>query len=109
MDLITLGIAIALSIWSRRLAARPGAPRFLRYFPYPLFLGWAVGTFGTIYWLVHSFNTVAAFDPAEKATYLAQGISKAMNWVAFESLVVLIAFIALIIFAIRLRTPRGAQ
>ncbi|MCB9092131.1 MAG: MotA/TolQ/ExbB proton channel family protein [Halobacteriovoraceae bacterium] len=42
-----------------------------------------MGLLGTIYGLIQSFAAVASADPSEKATLLAQGISKAMNTTAF--------------------------
>lgn len=111
MDLVTLGIVIALCFWARHLSRRPRAPRFLRYLPYGIVAGWAVGTFGTVYMLVHSFNNVAGgnVDPSMKATLLAQGISEAMNCVAFEGMIVLVALVVLLVFHFRLPKPPDDQ
>jgi hypothetical protein len=109
MDFVTFGIVLALSYWARRLAARPHAPRFLLYLPYPLFLGWAVGTFGTVYMLIRAFGRVADGDPSTKATRLAQGISEAMNCAAFEVLLILSALPVLLFYHFRLPRPPGDE
>jgi hypothetical protein len=109
MDFVTLGIVLALCWWARRLAARPLAPRFLYYLPYPLFLGWGVGTFGTVYMLIRAFGATAGGDPSTKATRLAQGISEAMNCAAFELLLIVSALPLLLVYHFRLPRPPGDE
>jgi len=76
----------ALFYWGRRVAARHGRARAWRVaslLPLAAFGVGVVGIVGTVLGLVHAFGAVARAEPATRATFLAQGISEAMNATAF--------------------------
>lgn len=89
MDLL----AIILFFWARWLSKRAGAPPWLRYLPPAIALMFLVSLVGTLGGLAYAFWAVESIEAANKATYLANGISFAMNFTAaalvFDALVLL--------------------
>jgi len=80
-----IGIVAALAAWGRWVARRRGnGIGWQRAAKLP-WIAFAFGTVGMllgIYLIVDSFAAIANGDPSEKATRLAAGISRAMNWSA---------------------------
>lgn len=110
MDLLTLGFVIGLSIWSRRLARRPGAPAYLGRVWLVLAGIWAfeeMGLLATIRSLIHAFGSVAAVAPERKAQALADGISAAMYFTAagMGLMVVTLVVAAVLLFRWQRRLP----
>lgn len=76
-----LVVASALFAWGRWVARRHGSPGWRRAAWMPLIaLGLSLtGVLITSALLVRAFGAIAAVDPAQKASVLAQQISEAMN------------------------------
>jgi biopolymer transport protein ExbB/TolQ len=82
---------------SMDVAALREIPKIERRTPYLALLGniaTLCGLFATIIGLIESFQAVAGTDPAQKATMLAGGISKAMNGTALGLVVAIPALLA---------------
>lgn len=69
------------------------------------FLGMAV----TMLFLASSFHDVAAVEPSQKAQWLAERISGAMNGAAVGIGVSLLALVPTVIFAVRLHQEQRAS
>ncbi len=97
MDLV----AIILFFWARWLSKQPDAPVWLRYVGPALvvaFFGSMLGTIGGL-WL--AFHAVENVDPANRATFLAQGISVAMNFTAVALIFDALVLVVLVFFTVR--------
>ncbi len=96
-------IALILFFWSRWLAKKPGAPRWLRFVGPALIINIFAALGLTILALLHAFRSNADVDPAHKSQRLAEGIAVAMRFtavgIAFDALMLLV----LIFFTVRLR------
>ncbi len=80
-----IAIVAALAAWGRWVARRRGDGIWWQRAASMPWIAFAFGTLGMgvgIYFLIDSFAAVAHDAPSEKATRLAQGISRAMNWSA---------------------------
>lgn len=65
-----------------------------------------VGLLSTLLLLRGAFGGVAKVDPSEKARVLAEGISQAMNGLAFGMVISLVAFVPAVVFGVRLVRER---
>jgi biopolymer transport protein ExbB/TolQ len=61
----------------------PNITRRLNYFALLANVATLLGLLGTIFGLILAFSAVGAADPAQRSTFLAKGISEAMNATAF--------------------------
>jgi hypothetical protein len=98
MDLVSIG----LIIWSRLLARRPAAPRWVRVVWLPLIVVPTGGFLASVAWLRYAFTSINTLPASEKATALANQISHAMSFV-----VVALAFDALVAVALGVYTYTG--
>jgi hypothetical protein len=95
VDLLALGLVI----WSRFLARRPGAPRWVRWLWAPL-IGVTVGSLlATVLGLRYAFYAASTVPAAEKAQHLADGIARAMTFTAAGLVFDLAAAVALGVYA----------
>jgi len=79
--IVQLALVFALSRWGAWVARRKGggAWGYIAWFPWLAFALGLIGAATGIYLLAGSFGAVAHVDASQKATMLAQSISRAMN------------------------------
>lgn len=76
-----------------------------------VFLAPVLGLLSTVLFLRGAFRDTASVDPSEKARFLAEGISAAMNTTAFGLVISIVALVPAVAFGVRLwregkrRTP----
>ena len=92
---VTLLVTIGLALWARWLGRLYGVPRFVRYLPWVFVVTWAVGM-GSVWALVRAFGAVSGVSPSQKATILAEGISKAMKPFALSTGTLVLGALALL-------------
>lgn len=68
----------------------------------------ALGVLVTLVQLQRAFGGVEAVDASDKARYLANGISEAMNGAAGGGVVCLLAVVGVVVFTVRLRREAAA-
>ena len=103
VPLITLAAAIALAFWARWLGRQYGAPKFVRFMPWAFLASWLIGTIGAGVGFVQTFGAVSgeSVDPSQKARILAEGISEAINMLAFSVVVILIGAVTMLLLTWR--------
>ncbi len=93
MDLL----AVILFFWAWWLKKQPGTPPWLRFLPWLILIAFCVSLFGTGFGLLYAFKSVENLPPSEKSRYLADGISRAMNFtagaIAFDAVVLVLLII----------------
>jgi hypothetical protein len=75
-------LAIVLFFWAWWLKKQSGTPSWLRFVPPLIVVAFFVSLIGTGLGLLYAFHAVENVNPAEKATHLANGISRAMSFTA---------------------------
>lgn len=101
MDLL----AVILFFWSRWLAKQPATPPWLRFVPPLIVVAFFVSLAGTGLGLLYAFHAVENVAPSEKATMLANGISRAMTFTAGAIVFDAIVLVLLIILTVTRRRP----
>lgn len=102
MDLLALGLAF----WAWWLGRRPAAPRWLRAIPWMLGVGFAVSLVGTVGGLWLAFATSGSTPASERASVLAESISRAMRFTAAALVLDAVVLVLLVVMSLRLVTSR---
>jgi hypothetical protein len=98
-------LAIILFFWAWWLKKQPGTPPWLRFVPPMIVVAFFVSLAGTGLGLLYAFNAVENVAPAEKATMLAKGISRAMNFTA--GAIVFDAVVLVLLIILTVTRPRS--